>query len=547
VSLRNVITVKPVQLDKYYLAQDNALVKRMLYTIAFTGAFILLMAIVNFVNIAISHSSSRMKEIGIRKVLGGLKKQLVVQFIVESILLVAIATALSLAAYPLMKPLFEQIVGKQIPSLDKFPAYFIFFPLLIILLLGGLAGFYPAFVLSSMQVVDSLKGKLKTGGEKFFVRKSLVGFQFSVAIVVLIAATIVSQQVAHFFGQGLGYNKEYIVSAQVPRDWTREGVRKMMTVRNEFARLPQVKNVTLAYEIPDGANAGQVPVYKPGTDSTNALFVQQLTTDENFLSTYQMPLISGRFFETNVADSGKIVLNEKAVKALGYRNNEEALGQQLRVPGDPTVFTIKGVAKDFHFGSMQKAIPPIAFFNVRYLPLYRYFAFKIQPGNITASIDAIQKEWAQLLPGSAFEYTFMDDTLRKLYAAEVQLKKAAYTSSVLALVIVLLGILGLVSLSIQKRTKEIGIRKVIGASEQSIIFLFIKDFLPLIIFAALFACPVAFFIMQHWLNDYAYRTTLTARPFLMSTVVLAGVTAVLIILQVWKAGVMNPVNSLRSE
>ena len=545
--LAKVITVKPVLLTDYYLQQNNSLVKRMLSTLSFTGLFILLMAIVNFINIAIGHSAARMREIGVRKVLGGLKKQLVLQFLVESMLLVAIATLISLIAYPFVKPLFEQIVGKEIPTLTAFPAYFILIPVIIVLAVGFLAGIYPAFILSSLQVVDSLKGKLKTVREKFLLRKSLVAFQFSVAIIVLVAAVIVAQQVAHFFGRGLGYNKEFIVSAQVPRDWTTDGVKKMIAVRDEFAKLPQVSDVSLAFEIPDGANGGQVPVYKAGSDSTQFTYLQLLRTDENYLATYQVPMVSGSFFDKNGVDSGKMVINEAAITTLGLKNADEAIGRQFRVPGDQTLFTIKGVARNYHFGSMQKAIPPIVFFNVRFSPLFRYLSFKLKPGNVNASISAIQKKWSQLLPGSSFEYTFMDDTLEKLYASELQLKKAAYTSTVLALIIVLLGILGLVSLSIQKKTKEIGIRKVLGASVTSIISLFMKEFVWIMLIAGLIACPLAWMIMQGWLNDYAYRINLTATPFIISLAGLTTITILLIALQTVKAGLQNPVKSLRTE
>jgi len=219
----------------------------------------------------------------------------------------------------------------------------------------------------------------------------------------------------------------------------------------------------------------------------------------------------------------------------------------MRVPGDPTIFTIKGVARNFHFGSMQKAIPPIVFFNVRYSPLFRYLSFKLKPGNVNAAIAAIGKKWSQLLPGSSFEYTFMDDTLQKLYTSELQLKKAAYTSTVLALIIVLLGILGLVSLSIQKKTKEIGIRKVLGASVTSIISLFMKEFMWIMLIAGIIACPLAWIIMQGWLKDYAYRISITAMPFIISVVALATVTILLITLQTVKAGLENPVKSLRTE
>jgi putative ABC transport system permease protein len=225
----------------------------------------------------------------------------------------------------------------------------------------------------------------------------------------------------------------------------------------------------------------------------------------------------------------------------------DAIGRQVRIPGDPTVFTIKGVTADFHFGSMQQQIAPLIFFNVHFAPSYRYLSFKLKPGNLGRTIEAIQKKWAVLLPGSSFEYNFMDDTLKKMYALELQMKKAAETATLLALVIVLLGILGLLSISIQKRTKEIGVRKVLGASAANIITLFLKEFLPVLLIGILVSMPVAWVLMQQWLNNYAYRIPLTAHPFLIATLLLAVFTVLIISIQTGKAALDNPVKSLRTE
>jgi len=545
--IRQNLTVQPVALTDYYLQKDNGLVKRMLYALSFVGLFILLMAVINFINISISSSSARIKEIGIRKVLGGVRKQIIVQFLAESIILVLGATVISIVAYPLVQPFFGELVGKTIPVLSSFPLYFTFIPAAIVLLVGILAGLYPAVVLSSLKSADSIKGKLKTIKENVLLRKSLTGFQFCIASVVLIAAFIVSQQVSYFFGQSLGYNKEYIVSSQVPRDWSKEGVKKMESIRNEFATLPQVSQVTLSYEIPNGMNGGQPPVYRAGTDSTQAIAMQSMVTDENYLATYQVPLKAGAFFDNRGFDSGKVVMNEQAIQALGYKNTDEAIGQHIRIPNDPTIFTIKGVTNDFHFGSMQQKIAPIIFFNVQFAPTYRYLSFKIKPGNISSTVEAIQKKWSALLPGSSFEYSFMDNTLKALYKNEIQLKKASYTATVLSLIIVLLGVIGLVSLSIQKRTKEIGIRKVLGASVSGIVALFMKEVLLVIFIAGVVACPIAWLVMNGWLSDYAYRISLTAKPFIISIIGLAFITAILIVIQTIKAGTENPVKSLRTE
>ncbi len=545
--IRQNLAVHPVLLTDYYLEKGNAVVKKMLYALSFVGLFILLMAIVNFINIAISSAGNRMKEIGVRKVLGGVRSQLVFQFLTESFILVSVATIFALAVYTFAAPLFAGMVGKSIPSLSSFPLYFILAPVGLIIIVGLLAGLYPAFVLSSINTVNSLKGKLKTVKENILLRKSLVGFQFSIALVVLIAAAVVTQQVSHFFSQSLGYNKEYIVASQVPRDWSPAGVRKMETIRNEFARLPEVSSVTLSYEIPNGNNGGQPPIYNAGTDSTKAISMQALVTDENYLSTYQIPLKTGEFFDSRGLDSGKVILNEKAIFALGYKSSSDAIGRQIKIPGDPTVFTIKGITNDFHFGSMQQGIQPMIFFNVTTAVVHRYLSFKLKPGNIGAGIESIQKKWSALLPGSSFEYSFMDETLKKLYATELQLKKAAYAATLLSFIIVLLGILGMISLSIHKRIKEIGIRKVLGASVSGIMLLFVKEFVLIILIAAVIAFPVAYLVMNNWLNNYASHISISPQPFILSIILLGVATLLLIGLQTLKTALANPVKSLRTE
>jgi putative ABC transport system permease protein len=545
---RQNLTVQAVPLTEYYLQKDNGLVKRMLYALSFVGLFILLMAVVNFVNISISSSSARIREIGVRKVLGGLKKQIIIQFLTESVILVLIATVVALLVYPLFQPLFGDLVGKQIPGLSTFPLYYIGIPAALVVLVGLLSGLYPAFVLASLKSVDSLKGQLKTIKENQWLRKSLAGFQFCIASMVIIVAIIVSQQVTYFFSRSLGYNKEYIVSSQVPRDWTPAGVRKMETIRNEFASMPRIANATLSFEIPNGMNGSQPPVFKYGTDSTTAIAMQSMVTDEYYPETYQIPLKAGKFFTTSGSfDSSKVVLNEQAVRALGWNNPGQAIGKQIRIPSNPTVFTVQGVTADFHFNTMQQKIQPFIFFHPRLVNTYRYLSFKIKPGHVASTLATIEKKWATLLPGSSFEYRFMDDVLKKLYKTEIQLKKASYTATILSLVIVLLGVLGMVSLSIKKRTKEIGIRKVLGSPVASIITLFMKEFLWTILVGGLIACPLAYLVMHEWLNEYAYRIKITVQPFMLSIIALGIITALLIGLQTMRAANANPVKSLRTE
>ncbi|MCG2460082.1 ABC transporter permease [Flavobacteriaceae bacterium F89] len=541
------LKVNVVPLKEFYLEKDNHLVKRMLYTLSFVGLFILLMAIINFINISVAHSSKRMMEIGVRKVMGGRKTQLVYQFLTESIVFVFIATFLALLCYPLAKPWFGQLIGKQIPELSSFPMYFIGIPLLIILIVGFLAGIYPAMVLASLNAVESLKGRFKKVTTSIVISKSLIGFQFIVALTVLITTAIISQQVDYFFGNSLGYNKQYVISASVPRDWSPEGVEKMETIRNEFAAMKEVNEVSLSYEIPNGNFGFQLPIHRFNDTRKNEVPMQSLVADSHYLDTYQIPLAAGTFFRDDMQVRDKVVINEKAQRLLGWESSEKAIGQYIKIPEDTISYMVIGVIKDFHFGSMADNIEPQVIFNPKTIPNFRYLSFKLRPGNVESSIKAVRTKWSSLLPNTPFEYIFIDDTLKKLYSNELQLKNAAYTSCWLSLIIVLLGVFGLVSMSINKRIKEIGIRKVLGASLQNISFLFIREFVSVFMVAILIACPVAYALSKMWLHNYAYQIEIAPKTFIWSVLLVTGIILALIVMQTKKASNRNPAKNLRTE
>ena len=539
-----------VLLKDYYLAADNGLVKKMLYALSAIAGFILLMAVINFINLAVSRSATRMREIGIRKVLGGIRRQLMLQFLIESVLLVLMATLLAVLLYVLARPLFAQVLGKPLPALGALPVYFFSYPLLLAIGVGLLAGMYPAFVLSSLKSVDSLKGKLGAIKDKVLLRKSLVTFQFGTAAVVFIAAIIISQQIRLFFSKDLGYNKSFVITTQLPRNWSAAGVRHMQAIRNELAAMPEVSNISLSFETLDGNNsASPTAIYRNGADSASAVYGQLMIADEYYAATYHIPMAAGEFFSAPGAytDSTKIVVNETQAQALGWKKPQEAVGRQVQLQGTPGVFTIAGVTKDFHAGSMQQAIPPLIFWHVQPVQVYRLFSIRFKPGNMANAIDALQKKWATLLPGAPFDYRFMDEALAAMYKAEIQLQQAAYTGAGLSLVIVLLGVVGLVALSVQKRTREIGIRKVLGSSVKAILLLFVKEFLSVVLVAGLFACPLAYLLMHHWLGNYAYRISITPLPFVGAVLALGIITALLIVLQTLRTARANPVKSLRAE
>lgn len=538
-----------VSLKDYYLTANNGLIKKLLYALSAVAFFILLMAVINFINMSVSRSVKRMREIGIRKVLGGLKQQLILQFLIESVLLVLMATVAALGIYLLTKGVFGRILGVTLPGLDASPVYLAACLVTLVIVVGVIAGIYPAFVLSSFKAVESLKGKLTSVKENVLLRKSLVGFQFGIAAIVLAGAIIISQQVKLFFSKDLGYNKDYVISATVPRNWSSEGVRRMEQVRNKIAELPQVINVSLSYEIPNGNNAGVFAMYRYGSDPASAVQTQSVFTDEYYATTYGIPMAAGDFYgpQGAIIDSSKVVISKKMADALGWRDPAEAIGQQVMNRGDNRIFTIAGVTNDFHFTTMQQGIEPLTFYNVRAFTTFRFFSIKLRPGDVQGSIAAVAKKWTQLMPAAPFEYTFMDDTLKKLYRTEIQLQQASYAATTLSLIIVLLGILGLVALSVQKRTREIGIRKVLGSSVRGIIALFMKDLLGTILVSGLIACPVAWFLMDGWLSDYAVRIEVTPIPFIIAVVLLGFIAAVLIVVQTIRTAVMNPVTSLRAE
>ena len=326
----------------------------------------------------------------------------------------------------------------------------------------------------------------------------------------------------------------------------------MQQVRTDLAALPGVRDATLSYEIPDGANGGSRTAWPMGGDSTRAVAHQVLMTDEHYAETYRIPLAAGVYFndpaQPATQDSMRVVLNETAAKALGLENAADRSGAAFagwlgRI--DP--FTVSGVVKDFHFDGMGSAVQPELFMHVDMTWTYRYLSFKLRPGNIGRTMDQLRRQWAISLPGAPFEYKFMDETLENVYRDELRLKKAASASTGLALVIVLLGVIGMLSHSVQKRTKEIAIRKVIGSSVPGIIRLFLAEYLPLLFSAGTIASPLAYWLMHRWLDDYATRIPITIWPFATAIASLGSIMVLLITAQTIRAALTNPVKSLKME
>ena len=541
------LTVELAPVKSYYINDHGGAARKMTTILSLAALFILVMAVINFVNINIGTSSYRLKEIGLRKVFGGAKTQLIVQFIAEAIILTIIAAVISLITYELLRSVFDQVINTKLESVFRFSAGTVFFLFALIFVTGFIAGVYPAFVMSSSRVINAVKGKIDSAKGGLFLRKTMLTVQFTLAILVFICALTVSRQVSYVFSKDIGYRKDQLlVISAFPKQWDSIGVNRMINIKNAFLQMPSVKDASLSFEIPDRKPPGSIDMQPVNGDGRTVL-VTSCGVDENFAVTFGIKVLSGSCF----AQSGgyipnQIVLNESAVKTLGLTVNS-AVNKQIKVPSSGTTLTIAGVIKDFNYSSLQNQVEPLAFFHVKDARAYRYLSLKLSSADIVEAVARIRNKWRELSPGTPFEYTFMDEKFQSLYRSELQLKKAANIATILNLIIVFLGIFGVVAFTLTKRTKEIAVRKVLGADVGNIIVLFIRDYAVLILLANLIAWPLAYMITNKWLQSYAYRVSQDILPYLFVCFFIFITAFSMIAIQCFKAGAANPVKSLRTE
>ncbi len=543
------LTVTLLPLQDYYLKANNGAVDRMINILSTIALFILLMAIINFVNISIGTSSYRLKEIGLRKVFGSARWQLIFQFITESVILTFIATLLSVGLYQLLRPLFNGILNTEIASIWQITSWQMAMLLLFIIGIGLIAGIYPAFIVSSSNIVTLSKGKTNNISGSLWLRKGLLVLQFSLAMIVFINALIIAKQISYVYNKDLGYNREHLlVVAALPKQWDSIGIAKMEAIKSGLQQLPVVKNISLSFEVPDRQPPSTIDILPDNAKTSKPLLITVTSADNDFAATYQLQLLSGEFFaQKGGYIPNQIVLNESAAKALGYTINN-SVNRKIKVPSfNNAEFTIAGVIKDYNYSSLQQQIQPLAFLNAKDVTAYRYFTIKLNTTNITEALDDIKTKWKQLTPNSPFQYSFMDDNFAHLYATEMQLKKATNLATVLNLIIIFLGVFGVVAFTLAKRSKEIAVRKVLGANERNIIWLFVKDYSWLILVSVLISCPLAYLVSYQWLQQYAYRVQQTIEPYIAVSVIIFVLVSILIVIQSLKTAFTNPVHSLRNE
>ncbi|MEO8150787.1 MAG: ABC transporter permease [Bacteroidia bacterium] len=506
------------------------------------GLFIIVIAGINYVNLSTARASLRAKEIGIRKVAGAAKNSLIRQFLTESVIIAVLASIVAVVIAQLVLPAINNITHKDL-SLISTHNYFVFaFLLMGAIAIGIIAGLYPALYLSSFEPAKVLKGFKLNNKYNFNLRKVLVIVQFTISIVLIVGTLIINRQVEYIQSAKLGFEKEQVMMIPDVGYLSRSQIQSL---KNELLQLPGVKKVASTDGIIGGQNWTN-SVRSKG--SQNSLLLNFLNVDYDFIDALNLSLKEGRGFSPkfmgDTADG--IILNETAVKQLGIK--EPVLGKQIVwSENDDTTYYAKviGVIKDFHFTSLRSEIKPFAFVTDPNRQFY--FAAKLNGDNIQKTISQVQAVWNKSVPERPFQYFFLDDTYNKLYRSERNFRIVFLYITALAIIIACLGLFGLASFMTQQRVKEIGIRKVLGASVSGIVSLLSKDFLKLILIAALIAFPVAWFAMQKWLQDFAYRIQINWWIFLVAALSALVIALLTISFQAIKAAIANPVKSLRTE
>ena len=514
------------------------------YIFSAIAIFILLIACVNFMNLSTARSSNRAREVGVRKVLGSPRKYLIFQFLTESIIVTLISAIIAVVAAWLLLPAFNQLANKDLTVTPQILKWLVPVLAVIIIVIGGLAGSYPAFFLSGFQPIDVLKGKISAGFKGGFLRSFLVVFQFAISIFLIIGTLVIYNQLKYIQNKDLGYNRDHVLCI-----WNVYTLGdKAKSFKHEVNQLPGVQSSTLTSALPTTDYGNNSTIFKdPVIDQKRSLMTQEWTVDEDYIPTLGMKIKAGRNFSNQMpTDSSAVVINETAARMLEFRS---PVNQIVYVPQDQNAKILKpyhiiGVIKDFNFQSLRDNVSPLIFY---YSEDHGALSVRINSANIPALLDRVKAKWRDFSPNQQFNYSFMDKDFESMYRSEQRMGTISIIFTSLAIIIACLGLFGLAAYAAEQRTKEIGIRKVLGASMSTIIGMLSKDFIKLVLIAIVFASPLAWWAMNYWLQDFAYRQNIQ-----WWVVAIAGTAAILIAFitisfQSIKAAITNPVKSLRSE
>ena len=514
-----------------------------IYIFSAVAIFILLIACINFMNLSTARSSNRAKEVGIRKVLGTERKDLIRQFLAESIMTAIIALGASLMVTWLILPYFNSISGKTLSLQDLLNNSLLPFFLLLPLLVGLIAGSYPAFFLSAFKPISVLKGKISSGVKRSYLRSSLVVFQFTTSIILIIGTIVVYQQLSYIQQKKLGFNKDQVLiinGTGVLRE-------KSGPFMNEVLKLKGVMSGTFSGYLPVSNTSRSSSTFSKESvlSSKTGFNMQVWTIDDQYINTLGMEMTKGRNFSKDFpSDSSAVIINETTARLLEY---DDPIGKTLyhdQGNGTRAAYNIVGVVKNFHFESLRENIEPLCLLYGRSRWLT---SFKVNTADIRGLVKNIESKWKELVPSMPFSYRFLDDAFNNMYQAERRVGKIALSFAVLAIFIACLGLFGLATYIAEQRTKEIGVRKVLGASVSNIVSMLSKDFLKLVLISAIIAFPLAWWAMNKWLQDFAYRVNIGWWIFIAAGFIALLIAVITVSTQAIRAAIANPVKSLRTE
>ncbi len=515
------------------------------YVYIFTAIalFILIIASINYMNLTTARSAGRAKEVGIRKVLGSFRSQLIRQFLTESMMLCLVSLVLALGLVRLALPFFNGLSGKFLPMSNLGNPAMVVVLVLVTITVGILAGSYSAFFISAFQPVNVLKGHMKSGVKTGWLRSGLVVFQFAASIILIIGTFVVYNQLNYIQNKKLGYDKEQVLilnNAYLLRD-------QAETFKNEMLAYPQIVNAAVSDYLPVPSNNNNSSVLPEGErDSKKATSMQNWVVDYDYIKTLGMKIVAGRdFSREHSTDTKATIINQEVAKQFDWvKPVGRRIGRIVSNQGDIELYEVIGVVEDFHFETLKDNIGPLVMFlgesngNI---------SFRLETEDIRGTIGLLEKEWKKFLPHQPFEYGFLDERFADMYQTEQRIGKIFGLFAGFAIFIGCLGLFGLAAFTAEQRTKEIGIRKVLGATAANIIRLLTKEFVILIAVANVIAWPVAFWVMKGWLKDFSYRISLSVWVFVGAGLLTLFIALLTVSFQAIKAALADPANSLRYE
>lgn len=515
------------------------------YIFSAVAIFILFIACINFMNLSTARSANRAREVGIRKVLGTEKGLLIRQFLTESTMMAFIAMLLALGLVGLSINYFNDISGKQLSMNQLFVPQYLIFLFFLPIVVGGLAGAYPAFFLSSFKPINVLKGKINQGFKRSYLRSGLVVFQFFTSIVLIVGTIVVYRQLNYIQNKKIGFNKDQVLVV----NGTGSLGNSVDVFKDEVAKMNGVKGASFGGFLPVSNSSRNDNTFSTEAVMTekNGFSMQSWNIDYDYIPTLGIELEKGRNFSRSFGgDSTAIIINETAAKITGF---DDPIGKKIYTPADNNgqnilAYTIIGVVKNFHYESLRQNIGPLGF-RLGYNKWAT--AFKVSAGNVAGLIANIESKWTNMAPEMPFSYQFLDESFDNMYRAEQRVGKVAVSFAVLAVFIACLGLFGLATYMAEQRTKEIGVRKVLGASVPNVVTMLSKDFVRLVLVAAVIAFPIAWWAMSKWLQDFAYRVGVSWWIFLIAGAMAVFIAIITVSFQAIRAARANPVRALRAE